>query len=253
MANPEIVEIYYFRASAKRPFRPTLVGKNLLYVEIMTGGTVFYEGGKYQRGTVFCHTCGDTTLHDFPEENPYRVLMLLFSNYRKSRRQLPHIGIWRHLEMLDQFVHDALEDFHLAADRKLLSEYLFSALRLNLSELPERQDPLIAKEVYIARKELERFDRPQNWQDFSAYAGYSPSYLRHFFRREFGVSPGRYRLLFRLDTACRLLRETGAPIAEIAEETGFHDLKNFYRMFRKHTGMTPGEYRTENQQENETR
>ena len=121
MANPEIVEIYYFRASAKRPFRPTLVGKNLLYVEIMTGGTVFYEGGKYQRGTVFCHTCGDTTLHDFPEENPYRVLMLLFSNYRKSRWQLPHIGIWRHLEMLDQFVHDALEDFHLAADRKLLS------------------------------------------------------------------------------------------------------------------------------------
>ena len=80
MANPEIVEIYYFRASAKRPFRPTLVGKNLLYVEIMTGGTVFYERGKYQRGTVFCHTCGDTTLHDFPEENPYRVLMLLFSN-----------------------------------------------------------------------------------------------------------------------------------------------------------------------------
>ena len=42
--------------------------------------------------------------------------------------------------------------------------------------------------------ELERLDRPQNWQDFSAYAGYSPSYLRHFFRREFGVSPGRYRL-----------------------------------------------------------
>ena len=130
---------------------------------------------------------------------------------------------------------------------------IFAALRLNPSELPEGDDPLIAKEVYIARKELERFDRPQNWQDFSAYAGYSPSYLRHFFRREFGVSPGRYRLLFRLDTACRLLRETGAPIAEIAEETGFHDLKNFYRMFRKHTGMTPGEYRTENQQENETR
>ena len=71
-------------------------------------------------------------------------------------------------------------------------------------------------------------------------------------RREFGVSPGRYRLLFRLDTACRLLRETGTPIAEIAEKTGFHDLKNFYRMFRKHTGMPPGKYRAENQQKNET-
>ena len=43
MANPEIVEIYYFRASAKRPFRPTLVGKNLLYVEIMTGGSISGE------------------------------------------------------------------------------------------------------------------------------------------------------------------------------------------------------------------
>lgn len=45
MANPEIVEIYYFRASAKRPFRPTLVGKNLLYVEIMTGEPSFTKGG----------------------------------------------------------------------------------------------------------------------------------------------------------------------------------------------------------------
>ncbi len=43
MTNPEIVEIHYFRASAKRPFRPALVGKNLLYVEIMTGGSISGE------------------------------------------------------------------------------------------------------------------------------------------------------------------------------------------------------------------
>ena len=243
--GPQVSVVYYYRASAKRLFNPTRVKKNLLYVEIMTGGSVFYAGERYQRGTVFCHTSGDTTLHDFPEEHPYRVLMLLFENYSNRKWRLPHIGRWRHLEMLDQFVHDALEDFHTKTDRELLSQYLFSALRLNLSEQQNRQTPQIAKEVYIVCQELERLDdRPRDWQAFATSAGYSPSYLRSFFHREFGVSPGQYRIRFRLETASRLLRENTLPIAEIARKTGFKDLKNFYRMFRSHAGMTPGEYRS---------
>lgn len=249
---PQIVEAYFFRASPHRKVMPTHVGrerhlgtegKNVLYVEIMLSGTAFYQGKKYERGTVFCHTYNDFTLHEFPANSPYRVLMLLFNGYQKVKWSLPHIGVWRHMEALDQFAHDALEDFHSDVERELLSQMLFSTLRLNLYVPKNTQDELIHKELYVVRKELERLDRPIVWRDFAAHAGYSPAYLRRYFKQEYKISPVQYRLRFRIETACRLLRETDLTIQEIARQTVFRNLRNFYRAFQERKGMTPQTYR----------
>ena len=244
-AVPRISTVYYFRAPTKSFFNPVCVGKNTLYVEIMVGGTVFYEGNKYTRGTVFCHKHRDQTIHDFPKGRPYRVLMLLFENYRHGKWNLPHIGTWRHLDSLDSFVHDTLEDFNReAADRELLSEYLFSTLRLNLKNPGEAEKELpLAKEIFIVRNKLEQMDPAIDWRKFAAHAGYSPSYLRNFFTEQFQIPPGRYRLQHRLKAACKLLEETDLPVRKIAEKTCFQHQETFYRAFKRNLVLTPAEYR----------
>ena len=43
--------------------------------------------------------------------------------------------------------------------------------------------------------------------------------------------------------ACRLLRETDLPVAQVAGEAGFDSLSAFYRAFRSGTGQSPLAYR----------
>ncbi|MEK0317822.1 AraC family transcriptional regulator [Cohnella sp. 56] len=47
----------------------------------------------------------------------------------------------------------------------------------------------------------------------------------------------------RIEKAKLILISTDEPVAEIAERTGFTNSSYFHRMFKKHTGVTPVEYR----------
>ena len=70
----------------------------------------------------------------------------------------------------------------------------------------------------------------------------SESGFRKRFTEELGVSPVRYRLERRIEQAKRLLQHEALSIGEVAQGVGFSDLNYFCRIFRKITGMTPGEY-----------
>lgn len=48
----------------------------------------------------------------------------------------------------------------------------------------------------------------------------------------------------RLNQARQLLCQSPAPQAEIAEALGYSDIRSFQRSFKRHTGMTPGQFRT---------
>lgn len=70
---------------------------------------------------------------------------------------------------------------------------------------------------------------------------------RRRFRDEAGCSPGRYRLLCRVDAARELLIRTSMPTREIAAVLGFSDLRHLVRQFRAVTGRTPHDYRVNQQ------
>lgn len=48
---------------------------------------------------------------------------------------------------------------------------------------------------------------------------------------------------FRVNQACKLLRESDQKIVEIGYEVGFANLSNFNRQFKRTTGLSPKEYR----------
>ena len=67
--------------------------------------------------------------------------------------------------------------------------------------------------------------------------------LTALFRAEMEITPGAYLDNLRLLHALSLLRETGMPVKEVAEHSGFMNISYFCRLVRKAVGCPPLEYR----------
>jgi AraC family transcriptional regulator len=74
-------------------------------------------------------------------------------------------------------------------------------------------------------------------------AGVHPAHLARTFRRHLRCSVGEYVRRLRVEHACRLLCRGDAPLVEVALEAGFSDHSHFSTVFKRHTGLTPAEYR----------
>lgn len=66
------------------------------------------------------------------------------------------------------------------------------------------------------------------------------------FKHYLQQSPVGFLNTFRLNTSCRLLRNTEKSITEIAFSCGFNHLSYFSKLFIKNFGCTPREYRNQN-------
>ena len=80
-------------------------------------------------------------------------------------------------------------------------------------------------------------------EEFARKQGLSRSHYSHRFRAATGLSPATFVLETRLAEARGLLRETGAPLKESAERTGFADANHFCKAFRRVYHLSPGAFR----------
>ncbi len=77
----------------------------------------------------------------------------------------------------------------------------------------------------------------------AAEAGVHPVYLGRLFRRAYGCSPGEFLRRLRVERAQRTLVAADAQLADVAYAAGFCDQSHLNRVFKSHTGLTPGHYR----------
>lgn len=75
----------------------------------------------------------------------------------------------------------------------------------------------------------------------------NPAYFSQLFKNKTGQGYKEYVTSLRLEQAKLLLLNPGLRLADIAERVGYQDMRHFTQMFRKKYGLTPTEYR---QQEN---
>ncbi len=80
-------------------------------------------------------------------------------------------------------------------------------------------------------------------------AGVSESYLATRFKAEVGMTLSRWLRLKRIGRAKELLEREDLSASQVAEQVGILDVSYFIRLFKRETGMTPGEYRARLRQE----
>jgi len=79
--------------------------------------------------------------------------------------------------------------------------------------------------------------------DLAKMANVSRGYFFRAFKNAFGVAPLAYQQQLRVEAAKTLLKATTLRCNEIAQRVGFKDVYFFHRTFKKHTGLTPNQYR----------
>ena len=75
--------------------------------------------------------------------------------------------------------------------------------------------------------------------------GVSGDYLSRQFRRVIGIAAQEYLRRYRFARSMELL-QAGCPVGEVARQVGFRSLCHFSREFKREMGITPSQYRTQN-------
>ena len=74
--------------------------------------------------------------------------------------------------------------------------------------------------------------------------GFNSDYVRRCYKEELGMTPLEYLTKLRIDTAKKLLiQETFISVEAVSFECGFYDCFYFSRLFKKHVGVSPANYR----------
>lgn len=89
----------------------------------------------------------------------------------------------------------------------------------------------------------EHYREPITMEALSSRAALSANHLASVFRRYTGRGPIDFLIHLRLGKAGQLLVAGDRSIQEIAWEVGYEDAAYFSRLFRRHTGMSPSQYR----------
>ena len=71
----------------------------------------------------------------------------------------------------------------------------------------------------------------------------TPYWFSKNFKKVTNLSPKQYLISVRMANAMNLLDNTDDTVAQVAAAVGYNNTQYFHRLFLKHTGMTPVEYR----------
>ncbi len=96
---------------------------------------------------------------------------------------------------------------------------------------------------HIVKYVEENYIHPIHIAEIAAELGMSSSHFMKFFRETMGTSFISYLNEYRLTMASRLLLSSTDSVLSIAGETGFDNLSNFNRLFKRQFGMSPRAYR----------
>ena len=130
--------------------------------------------------------------------------------------------------------------------------HIWQLLFLHLSELPSVPCEKNQHTLQIRMQKMldfihERFATSVTLGDIAAAADISRSEASRCFQAYRNQSPVSYLLDYRIEKARQLLLSTAETSEAISYKCGFSSSGYFCRVFRKHTGLSPGQYREKQQ------
>jgi AraC-like DNA-binding protein len=117
------------------------------------------------------------------------------------------------------------------------------AIQRHASFTAQRTRPTPQTAIRLAKEFLDaNYQRNVSLTELAKVAQLSPFHLNHVFSRVIGLPPHRYLEQVRVRRARELLRGPTA-LACVAFDAGFRDQSHLTNHFKRHLGVTPGQYR----------
>ncbi|MBR1408783.1 MAG: response regulator [Clostridia bacterium] len=134
-----------------------------------------------------------------------------------------------------------LSDAERAPDMDAAAQLLRCALLYRDAKKPSRGSAMLSRaRAYLAQ----HFSNANLMlRDVSEYVGMSDSRFSAVFGQQMGMTFTEYLTTLRMSKAKELLSATAMRSSEIAQAVGYNDPHYFSYLFRKHTGMTPSDFR----------
>ena len=129
---------------------------------------------------------------------------------------------------------------------KKLRPYVRSA-----APLPQFDPGNINERAFLYYTRLQRIQRyvkanPEeriSLREAARVSGISEGYFSSFFHQKVGVCFKDWRAHTQVQRAMELMKAHNQTITEIGLDSGFRDLRTFERVFKRHTGLTPNQYK----------
>ena len=229
--------------------------------------TVSGNGILEENGILYPQQSGDAFLIDIPGDSHYylpetspfwEVLYFEFSKecipmLYKIRSMLG--GPTLHLKSQPDLMKQMFHIYQLGLDNQIKNVFdnskIAYSLFMDLFALSSSFNTRNSSKPQEAKHYIEThyFSLDLNLDEIAEYIGVSKFYITHEFTKEFGISPGKYLTYFRIEQACRLLRQTNHyTLDQIAQMVGFSNNNYFGKVFKKKKGITPNQYRCQNEQ-----
>ena len=192
------------------------------------------------------HFINDWMHFDFDEYNKYFEKLGLPLN--------TPITLTNHSEISEMISSLVVDYFSADTNREqILSQkadqlfHKFSELYLFSQEHSNKMNDYRAQFTSLRRKIMNRQYCPDNVDEIADSFHLSLSYFQHLYKQFFGKSVYHDIIEARMNQAAHLLIHTEYTIGEIAQLCGYDNLEHFSRLFKKHKGASPRNYRIQNQ------
>jgi AraC family transcriptional regulator len=150
-------------------------------------------------------------------------------------------GVVRHWEPSARTYVDHLG---CALAAQLARQHSVTGGRSGQLDQPAVRPGLTDRQFAAVRELIEtRLAGPIPLREMAAVVRLSVSQFSRQFKTRTGQSPHQFLVQLRVDAACRLLRSSTLPIAELAQRCGFSHQEHLTRVLRAHLGTTPAAIR----------
>jgi AraC-like DNA-binding protein/ligand-binding sensor protein len=163
--------------------------------------------------------------------------------YFKALEKVPVISadsIPRHRETLRTVVRLA----HYFCEASGVRPELYRSRELKFPYEDPESPPYVVKQTmhYVGT----HLDKAFIVKDLAAHLRCHPDFLSRRFKQHTGMDLSDYLRQSRIEHAKRLLLNPKIDIGDAAEQSGFSDRVHFSKVFRRVTGLTPGQFQREN-------
>lgn len=190
-----------------------------------------------------------------PDGYLYRTLCFSPSVFTELAREVTgrkDLAHFRGAVVADRQLYARLLRLHRAVAHEAptmeVESSLFAVVRhLTRMHLERRREcPQVGKEKFVVRQAREYLDahyaEDVSLAQLGALTSRSAFHIARVFSRTCGLPPHAYLESVRVQRARELLR-CGTSVVDTALSVGYADQSHFTHRFRRHTGITPGEYR----------